>query len=153
MALESASYISGLNPAWPAGSDSYHQGDDHIRLIKSVLRTTFPNITGPVTATQAQLNGAGSSMPSGSRIPFFASAAPVGWTRVDNVYSCLMRLMPNQSSGGSGRGSHDPEYCHYVVNHIHVTSGYTSEAPHPIAPYKMGAWEPRMVDMILCQKT
>jgi len=43
MTVESASYISGLVPAYPPGSDSISEGDDHLRLIKSVLQGTFPN--------------------------------------------------------------------------------------------------------------
>jgi len=43
MALESATYISGLVSANPPGTDAISQGDDHIRLIKSVLKSTLPN--------------------------------------------------------------------------------------------------------------
>ena len=43
MALESATYISGLIDTNPGGSDSISQGDDHIRLIKTVLKNTLPN--------------------------------------------------------------------------------------------------------------
>jgi len=43
MALESATYISGLVDTNPSGSDSISQGDDHLRLIKSVLKSTLPN--------------------------------------------------------------------------------------------------------------
>ena len=43
MTVESASFISGLVPAYPPGSDSISEGDDHLRLIKSVLQGTFPN--------------------------------------------------------------------------------------------------------------
>lgn len=56
MPLESASFINGLDANNPAAGDSLSQGDDHIRLIKSVLKATFPNVTGAVTATQAFLN-------------------------------------------------------------------------------------------------
>ena len=49
MALESATYISGLVTTNPTGSDSISQGDDHIRLIKTVLKNSLPNVT---TATQ-----------------------------------------------------------------------------------------------------
>lgn len=58
MGLEAATFIHQLNPANPVGAvDPKAQGDDHLRLIKSTLQATFPNITGAVTATQAQLNG------------------------------------------------------------------------------------------------
>lgn len=56
MALETATYISDLNAENPATNDPKSQGDDHLRLIKSALKTTFPNITGAVTPTHAELN-------------------------------------------------------------------------------------------------
>jgi len=43
MGLESATYISGLVDTNPAGSDNISQGDDHLKLIKAVLKTTMPN--------------------------------------------------------------------------------------------------------------
>lgn len=43
MPLEAASYISELSPSNPAASDLQSQGDDHLRLLKSVLQTTFPD--------------------------------------------------------------------------------------------------------------
>ena len=43
MALESAAFISGLVTANPPGTDAISQGDDHIRLIKTVLKATLPN--------------------------------------------------------------------------------------------------------------
>jgi hypothetical protein len=46
MALESATYIDGLVITNPTGSDSISQGDDHIRLIKTVLKNSLPNVTG-----------------------------------------------------------------------------------------------------------
>jgi microcystin-dependent protein len=57
MPLESASFINGLDPANPAAGDTLGQADDHIRLIKNTVKATFPNITGAVTLTQADLNG------------------------------------------------------------------------------------------------
>lgn len=58
MSVESANYINQLNSSYPAATDGLKEGDDHIRLIKSVLQNTFPNLTGPVTKTQADLNSA-----------------------------------------------------------------------------------------------
>lgn len=56
MALETATYISGLVATNPLSSDPKSQGDDHLRLIKATILATFPNITGAVTATHAELN-------------------------------------------------------------------------------------------------
>lgn len=56
MGLESATFINGLVESNPTSSDNANQGDNHLRLIKSTLKATFPNLTGAVTATQADLN-------------------------------------------------------------------------------------------------
>ena len=56
MALESTTYINGLVATNPAGTDARSQGDDHIRMVKSSVKATFPNITGAVTATHTELN-------------------------------------------------------------------------------------------------
>jgi hypothetical protein len=56
MALETGSFISDLNASNPQSTDSVAQADDHLRLIKSTVKATFPNITGAVTKTHTQLN-------------------------------------------------------------------------------------------------
>ena len=57
MTVESASFISGLNASYPPGSDTISEGDDHLRLIKTVLKATLPNadeaINGVHTGTTA----------------------------------------------------------------------------------------------------
>ena len=56
MGLETSTYVSGLNTSNPAATDGLAQADDHLRLIKTVLKNTFPNLNGAVTATPADLN-------------------------------------------------------------------------------------------------
>ena len=56
MALESATYISDLVSTNPTGADSRATADDHLRLIKSTIKTTFPNVSGAVTPTHTELN-------------------------------------------------------------------------------------------------
>ena len=56
MALETGTFIDSLNASNPASTDGLAQADDHMRLIKSTIKATFPSITGAVTATQAELN-------------------------------------------------------------------------------------------------
>jgi hypothetical protein len=56
MALETATYIDGLNASNPAASDAISTADDHLRLIKSTIKATFPNISAPVTKTAAEIN-------------------------------------------------------------------------------------------------
>jgi phosphoribosylcarboxyaminoimidazole (NCAIR) mutase len=49
-------YPSDWNPTLPAAGDPKSEGDDHIRNNKVVWQTTFPGLTGAVTASQAELN-------------------------------------------------------------------------------------------------
>lgn len=56
MALETATFISDLVSTNPNASDNISQGDDHIRLLKSTIKATFPNLNGAVTASPAELN-------------------------------------------------------------------------------------------------
>ena len=43
MALESASWITQFNPVNPTAVDPVGQGDDHLRMIKTVLQNSFPS--------------------------------------------------------------------------------------------------------------
>jgi microcystin-dependent protein len=81
MPLESASFISGLAPSNPASTDLIRQSDDHIRLIKAVLKATFPNLNAPVTSTPAQLNTPPFSVPVGLITAWYGSSGsvPLGW--------------------------------------------------------------------------
>ena len=56
MGLETSTYVNGLNANNPAATDGLAQADDHLRLIKSTIKNTLPNLTGAVTATQDELN-------------------------------------------------------------------------------------------------
>lgn len=56
MALETGTYISDLVATNPASSDNVSTADDHLRLIKSTIKASFPNITGAANPTQTELN-------------------------------------------------------------------------------------------------
>lgn len=56
MALETATYISNLVSTNPTATDTVAQADDHIRLIKSTLQNTFPNVTSAITADHTEIN-------------------------------------------------------------------------------------------------
>ncbi len=63
MGLESTTTIEGLNASWPVGSDQLTTWPSHIKLLKSVLKTSFPGITGngfntPVYSRVVELNTA-----------------------------------------------------------------------------------------------
>lgn len=50
MAVESATYVGQLNPAFPAGAEPVAQGDDHLRLLKQTIQNSFPNLNAAMTA-------------------------------------------------------------------------------------------------------
>ena len=56
MPLETSTFIDGLVATNPASTDALAQADDHLRLLKSTVKATFPNITGAVNSTQDELN-------------------------------------------------------------------------------------------------
>jgi len=56
MGLETGTYIDSLNSSNPTATDAVNEGDDHIRLIKSTVKATFPNVAGAVTPTHTELN-------------------------------------------------------------------------------------------------
>lgn len=98
MALETGTYVSDLVPSNPVASDGLSQTDDHLRLIKAVLKNTFPNITGALTETHAKVNGFDSrisvleaaqaaGMPVGTVILWYGTSAtvPTDWHICDGT--------------------------------------------------------------------
>jgi hypothetical protein len=51
--LETVTHIQDLNSSWPLGSDLASTSDDHIRNIKSALKTDFPNFNGTYNSASA----------------------------------------------------------------------------------------------------
>ena len=57
MGVEDATYISQFDSTLPTASDAVSQGDNHLRLIKSVLQGQFTTLGAvAVTTTAAELN-------------------------------------------------------------------------------------------------
>lgn len=62
MTVESATYLDDLNELYPEDNSPRNEIDDHIRLIKSVLKATFPGdgasdlMDAAITATRAQVD-------------------------------------------------------------------------------------------------
>ena len=58
MALESATYISELVDTNPVVSDPVGQGDDHLRMLKTVLKTQFSGLAGTtaITTDESEMN-------------------------------------------------------------------------------------------------
>tara|TARA_Y100001973_G_scaffold54907_1_gene81071 strand:+ start:7757 stop:8245 length:489 start_codon:yes stop_codon:yes gene_type:complete len=135
MAVESANYISQLNTSNPAASDNISEGDDHLRLIKSVLQTQFPNLaTTAVTQSSTQMNKLGHE--TGSVIMFASNSAPTtetisgvrDWLLCDgtaystSTYSVLYAVV-GTVFGTSGSDFRVPDYRTYFP--VGVGSGFS----------------------------
>lgn len=139
MGLETGSTISSFITSNPTSSDPVNQGDDHLRLIKSVLQAQFPGAAGngfatAITATEAEINAlhglTNFYFPSGTRIPFAQAAAPTGWTQdvTDKANNRMLRVV---SSAGNGvGGSASPILNNTVPAHTHGGTTNTENAYH-----------------------
>lgn len=134
MALESASYIAQLNSANPTSTDTVSQADDHLRLIKSVLKNTFPNLDQPVTVTPAQIN---SPIPRGLISLWSGSVAtvPTGWVLCDGLNSTpdlrnrfVIGAGDTYSVGSTGGSTTQTLSVGNLPAHTHTVSGTTGAA-------------------------
>ena len=135
MTVESASYISQLNTSNHAASDNISEGDDHLRLIKSVLQTQFPNLaTTAVTQTSAQMNKLGFEtgtvcMYASNSIPTTETISGIrDWLLCDgsdystSTYSALYSVV-GTVFGTSGSNFRVPDYRTYFP--VGVGSGFS----------------------------
>lgn len=154
MPLETALSIADLDDTWPLGGDPTSRGDDHIRLIKAVLKTQFPGsgtdgFASPIVATEAELNrvagvtspiqtqlnnlsasitslGQNLSAPSGTRMTFHQVSAPAGWTMDVSLNDYMLRVV--SSGGGASGGSQSP--INLTLSHTHSTGDFVLGIPH-----------------------
>jgi hypothetical protein len=139
MTVETASYISQLSAANPAASDAIQEGDDHLRLIKSVLKTQFPSLGATaVSQTGVQMNKLGHE--PGSVIMWAAGTAPTtttiagvkDWLLCDGsaysttTYSVLYGII-GAVFGASGSNFNVPDYRTYFP--VGVGAGFTLGTP------------------------
>lgn len=133
MALETGTYISDLVVTNPTGSDPLAQADDHLRLLKSTLKNTFPNVNGAVSATDEQLSNSGTAfdyrVPAGGIIMWSGAvgAIPTGWLLCDgtsgtpNLRDKFVIGAGGAYAVGASGGSKDA----IVVSHTHTFSATT----------------------------
>lgn len=81
MALESGSYIGDLVTTNPAGSDAKSQGDNHLRLIKTALKSCFAGFSGAVLVTGTDGGAADAyTVTPASALPGYVSKMSVLWS-------------------------------------------------------------------------
>ena len=149
MGLESATTIATLQSGNPTANDPTREGDDHMRMIKRVLKSVFPGSAGQgfataITASEAELNyvkGATSSIqdqlndlsnaigetagnpsvPAGTNMLIYGSSAPVGWVRRTDINDFGVVVESSLVYPGGGTG-HDSPSVHI---HYHDTGSHT----------------------------
>lgn len=78
MSLETASFINQLVATNPAHADLLNQSDGHIKLIKAVLQSQFPNFTAAaLNSTNAQIDTCVTALNQGGNT---AALIPIGGT-------------------------------------------------------------------------
>ena len=144
MPIETGTTISQLRNTWPLSGDPILEGDDHIRLIKSILIAQFPGdigdgFTKPILSTEDELNfcqgltgniqfqidqilnGGTLPAPTGTVMLFRQSAPPAGWVAQTDVTDHMLRAV-NPGSVGIG-GTDSP--LSFSATHDHTTSNTT----------------------------
>lgn len=151
MGLESGTTISKLVSSNPTGGDPTNQGDDHLRLIKAVLKAQFPgaggqgfaqtiratetelnfvrgaktNIQGQLDVHTSQINGLSGGSPV-SDIPvgskmLFYQSSAPSGWLIDTSKNDFM-LRVVSSGGGKSGGSDSPILNNKVPTHNHSAS-------------------------------
>ena len=75
MALETGNYIDDLVITNPTASDPISQGDDHLQLIKKVVKQSFPSVDSAVHAIHPSATAPATSLTAG--LMWFDTAANV----------------------------------------------------------------------------
>ena len=88
MGIETGTKIADLNALWPLGSDPKSQGDDHLRLIKSILQSDAPSLAdgGAFLTNPTVPDGAtGKEAVNADDVPGLAGTGPVEIAAADAV--------------------------------------------------------------------
>jgi len=148
MGLESATTIATLQSGNPTANDPTREGDDHMRMIKRVLKSVFPGSAGQgfaeaITASEAELNyvkGATSSIqaqlntlsnaigetagnpsvPAGTNMLIYGSNPPLGWVRRTDINDYSVIVESAEANPGGGTGIDSPS----LLIHYHDTGSH-----------------------------
>jgi len=106
MGLETGTYISDFVTTNPLGSDAKSTADDHIRLIKSFVKATFPNVTGAVTPTHTELNYVdGVTSAIQTQIDTKGAHAGQVWTGTHNFTGATLTYTTQSQGDNSTKGA------------------------------------------------
>lgn len=152
MPVENGSTINDLDSQWPLGGDFITDGDNHLRLIKAILKAQFPGelsngYATPILATETELNylqGLTDNVqdqldaiisddsliaPSGTVMVFYQVTPPTGWTQLETQDNAMLRHV---SGAGGGAGGEDSP-IDLDFTHLHTTTPISiTEAQMPL---------------------
>ena len=110
MTVETANYISQLDPTYPAAGDPKSEGDNHLRLLKTVLKTQFSNFGINAISRLRQRSITSSASPLGCK------PSSTRWTRAkasksgatytgSHDFTGATPTVPTQATGDADQGS------------------------------------------------
>lgn len=151
MPIETGTTIADLDDSYPLGDDPTSEGDNHLRLIKAVLKAQFPGVDGDgykeaILATEQELNWLSGltdnvqvqldalstrldelegqlSAPQDTALAFWQASAPPGWTQDTTLDDMMLRVVG--VSGGLTGGTDSPIIMDKVPSHTHETGDST----------------------------
>lgn len=104
MTVETALYPTQLNPSWPLSTDMVSEGDNHICLVKTVIKTTFPNVAGVVSASNIELSyAAGVTSPIQTQIAAKGAITGQTWSGA-HIFGGTI-FVPTLAQGTSNTGA------------------------------------------------
>ena len=135
MAVESATFLSGLVPAQPTGTSVVSEGQGHIRVIKSTLQNSLPNVNEAVNAIHTRATAPTSKTPGTVWFDTSADVLKI-WNEADSAWITLSnnpaanygsvgtQVFYANSSGGSSLASGSEDAVAYAGEELDVDSAY-----------------------------
>jgi hypothetical protein len=146
MGLETATYVGDLVGTNPTGGDNPRLGDDHLRLIKDVLKNSFPDLlssawdklypVGSIYINATNTTNPDTLLGFGTWVAFGGGKVPVGYTGADALFNAGEKTGGSKNSvvvshnhglfSGSA-GSHTPTgVTDTEPDHLHSSHGHSS---------------------------
>lgn len=99
MGLETGTFLDALVVTNPLTSDFKSEGDDHLRLIKTVLKNTLPGMTGRIWRSAARTSGYTVLLNDNMTHHTFAAAGTLNFTAAATLGNGHATLVDNNSTG------------------------------------------------------
>ena len=111
MPIETASYIHQLDETYPPGNSPMREGDDHIRLLKRVVKETFPSVQGAVNLSHTDMNGLKKNVADGvpgldstARLPKERQHAKTLYSDADGALTANLSFAQDKALSFGGKG-------------------------------------------------